>query len=121
MLMIEEDLTCVRIVEDSEVLAEMLGVILEFEDIRCCKTTSNFHMLLGPELWEGVTATLCDLDLGGPTTGRMILEYLVETRPEIKRVVLSAVSEVTTPEIVALAHIILVKPVGLGVIAEAVR
>lgn len=113
--------TCVRIVEDSDVLSEMLGLMMDFEGIRYCKTTSNFDLLLGPELWEGVTSVLCDLDLGGPTTGEMVLEYLRETHPWIKRVVLSAVVEVLTDRVGSLAHIVLAKPANLSDIAEAVR
>src|SRR5687768_14885471 len=92
----DEQETCVRIVEDSDTLADMLALMMELEEIRYCKTTTNFHILLGPELWVGVTAVLCDLDLGGPTTGEMVLEYLKETHPWIKRVVLSAVADVST-------------------------
>lgn len=113
--------TCVRIVEDSYALAEMLEVTFQLEGIRYCKTTANFEILLGPECWEDVTAVLCDLDLGGPITGEMILEYLKEEHPWVKRVVLSAVAEVSTARIRSLCHVVLLKPTDLFRIAEAVR
>jgi len=113
--------TCVRIVEDSDVLSDMLALMMELEGIRYCKTTNNFHLLIGPELWTGVSAVLCDLDLGGSTTGEMVLEYLKETHPWIKRVVLSAVADVSSERIKDLAHVALAKPTNQSCIAEAVR
>lgn len=121
MSVVEEIETCVRIVEDSDILTDMLGLMMELEGIRYCKTTHNFHLLLGPELWEGVTAVLCDLDLGGSTTGEMVLEYLKETHPWIKRVVLSAVADVSTERIRGLSHVALAKPTNQADIAKAVR
>lgn len=113
--------TCVRIVEDSGVLAEMLGVMMDFEGIRYCQTTDNFQALLGPMYWENVTAVLCDLDLGGPTTGEMILSYLKEAHPWVKRVVLSAIPDASSKRIQMLAHLVLIKPAEYSQIMEAVR
>jgi DNA-binding NtrC family response regulator len=116
-----DETKCVRIVEDSDVLAEMLGFLLDMEGVRHCKTTNNFQLLLGPDCWEGVTTVLCDLDLGGPITGVMVLEYLKETHPWIKRVVLSAVAEVRGERVLSLAHAVLAKPADLEKIVEAVQ
>lgn len=111
----------VRIVEDSRVLSDMLATTLELEGIRFSQTTSDFGSLLRPQAWEGISTVLCDLDLGGPITGEMVLEYLEANHPWIKRVVLSAVAEVSSSHIQSLAHVVLMKPSGLTNIVDAIE
>lgn len=112
----------IRIVEDSYVLAEMLGTVMQFERIRYSTTSDNFELLLTPDPWEGVTAVLCDLDLGNKKiNGEQILGYLAQHHPHIKRVVLSATAEITSEKIKSLAHATLTKPADLAGIIEALK
>ena len=111
----------VRIVEDSGLLVEMLGVMLDRRNIRYCSTSSRFGFLLTPAVWEGITTVLCDLDLGDEITGEMVLKYLQEHHPSIKRIVLSGAAQVSNPHLISLADVILVKPADITVMTEAIQ
>lgn len=118
-------MTAVRIVEDSEILAEMLGAILSLESIPHVSTTHNFQNLLDPEAWQGITHVLCDLNLTPHregVNGPEILAYLREHHPEIKRIVLSATADVDRDRTLldGLADVILQKPTDLPEIIGAI-
>lgn len=102
---------CVRLVEDNPDLVMLITRVLEpyVKKVELTVTDSNFTTLLDRESWYGVDVALIDVLLGEPDLdGRDILAWLKEERPDIRRVVLSAVGNVF-PELGELAHVVLTK------------
>lgn len=110
----------VRIVEDTPDLARLLPTLLDDDDIRCVVTTSNFGELLFPGPWQGVHVALVDFMLPG-ITGEVILRYLKDNFPNIRRILWTAAAELP-PDTVDLADVMFYKPVkDLGELIDAIR
>lgn len=114
----------VRVVEDSPLMAELVGMVLSTRGIESVHTSGLFHTLLRPEPWCGVTTAVVDLDLGDPdVAGTDVLAYLKEQHPSVRRVVLSATvaAQDASPELHALADVVLMKPCGIDDLLTALQ
>lgn len=95
--------------EDSPDLAMLVGYMLEPAGITLTVTGSDFSSLLAREPWQDVDVALVDILLGtNGVDGRDILRWLKQERPDIRRVVFSAVGNVF-PELEELADVVLTK------------
>lgn len=111
----------VRIVEDSDMIAEMLSVVLTHDGHHVCVTDRDFDWLLAPASWEGIDAVLCDLWLGDDTTGLDVLRYVTTYHPHIRRVLLTAAAldEDLVGQAAEFADAVLRKPSELDDIVKA--
>ena len=114
-------MTTVRVVDDDESIAGMLRVLLEHDGLTVALTTRDFHNLLNPTLWNGVDTALIDLNLGGDITGISVLTYLRTEHPQIRRVVLSAITDISEAHLGDLADAALTKPSDFAEILRQVR
>lgn len=102
----------VRIVDDEPIIGEMLSTLLSLEGIPNTVTSQDFDTLLAPERWEGITTALVDLNLSEDVSGEDVLAYLKEHHPNIRRIVLSAITDTADVKtrLGGLAHAVLTKP-----------
>lgn len=114
-------MTRVRIVDDSELLAEMLRDLLVHEGHGVTITTHDFGSLLNPDAWLNVEVALIDLYLAAEISGFDILDYLQRNHPDIRRVVLSGSSNDPTLEhhVHEYAHVVLPKPTNVDDVIAA--
>ena len=117
-------MTFIRVVEDDRVIADLLRMLLEHEGFTVAVTAEDFPLLLAPTLWEQVDTAIVDLQLNDPhINGVEILEYLTEHHPSVRRVVLSAVSDI--PNLIQalgpVADVVLRKPTDIAEIVKQVR
>lgn len=110
----------VRFVEDNPDLAMLIRHTLEPAGIELVLSDSDFGSLLAPEPWDGIDVALVDVLLGEPDIdGRDVLRWLKANRPEVRRVVFSAVGNVYV-ELEELADVVLTKgSVGTAALLSA--
>lgn len=108
----------VRIVEDNEDIAFMLGAMLIDADLDVVYTTADFEQLLTTDPWARIDVAICDLMLG-PVDGITILRYLRDEHPHIRRIAMTAA---LTEGVVAtgVAHRVLTKPFVTADMIEAI-
>lgn len=110
----------VHVVEDTPEIALMAKFLLEAEDRHeVVTTTEEFERVLHAEAWEGIDVAIVDLMLPG-VSGKEILLWLFEHRPEIRRVVMTA-SLPSAEEVMGLAQATLIKPFSLSDLTRAVE
>jgi ActR/RegA family two-component response regulator len=112
----------VRIVEDDPFIASMLELALPRYGIVPAVTAHGFERLLAPGPWVGVEAAVVDFMLGpGSIGGDVILTWLKENRPDIRRVLFSAVGGLGGARGVDLADVAVTKPTDIEALVEAIR
>lgn len=79
----------VRVVEDDPIVVEMLRVWLD-DDVALLVTADHFGETLLPGAWEDVDVAVVDFMLPG-LSGDVVLRYLTDVHPMVRRVVFSAV------------------------------
>ena len=122
----------VQIVEDDVELAHMLREQIRLSGHDARVWTSRFDLLLRPEPWEGVDGAIVDLWLERRgweqefPRALEVLNWLAEHRPNIRRVVYSAIDprNLTADQIErinGLAQAYLTKPTRTEIILGALR
>lgn len=109
----------VMVVEDNEDLARLLSEQLHTMGHTPVLWTSDFDKLLCLPPWQMIDVALVDMMLGGSPSGEDVLYWLALNRPEVRRIVHTAVAflaEAITPP----PHAILRKPVTHRQIQEAI-
>lgn len=87
----------------------LVGYMLEPAGIHLTVTSSGFGRLCEREAWHDVDVAIIDVLLGDEKIdGRDILRWLKTERPDIRRVVFSAVGNVY-PELEEMADVVLTK------------
>jgi hypothetical protein len=83
-------------------------------------TTSDFASLLGPEKWVGIQVAVVDFMLGTEMSGDRVLRWLQIHRPDIRRILFSAVTSlgILPNELIDAA---VVKPADVAELVEAIR
>lgn len=119
-------MTLVRVVEDDQLICDLLRMQLEHDGFDVAVTSRDFPILLAPELWEGVSCAVVDLQLNdNEINGVEVLAYLTSHHPGVRRVVLSAISVKDIPGLIAelgpYADKVLRKPSDFADIIRAVR
>lgn len=113
----------VRVVEDNEDIAYMLGIFSQdWPNVEMRFTLAHFGNLLTPEPWKQVDAALIDYHLAEPITGHTISEYLRLTHPHVRRVILTAAlldGSSLWERLRNSAHIVLSKPMTSDEVAAA--
>lgn len=111
----------VRIVEDTEDIASLMKILLETEQFEVSLTSRNFSDLLNPEPWEGIEAVLLDLSLP-EVSGLEVLRYLRGQEPQVRRVVLTALSpQDISQQVTDFAEVVLFKPAPMEAIVKALK
>jgi CheY-like chemotaxis protein len=111
----------VRVVEDHPDIATLLEETLPRFGIEVAVTTDNFADLLDHPAWDDVDVAIVDYNLG-ELTGGEILTWLDQHRPEIRRILFSAVAGVGHELGAELAHATLRKGlVDVEQIVETIR
>lgn len=83
----------ILVVEDSQVIAEMLQVLLELNGHTVQIVAHNFQNLVRPDstYWHDIDTLITDIALNHPSVdGCDILLYAMDHYPHVKRIVLSA-------------------------------
>lgn len=109
----------VRVVEDTPEIALLAKFLLEQSDHDVLTTTGEFDRVFRDEVWEGIDVAIVDLMLPG-VSGKEILLWLFEHRPDIRRVVMTA-SLPSAEEVMGLAEATLIKPFSLSDLIRAVE
>lgn len=111
----------VHLVEDHPDLAMLVRHLLEPTGIDLIHTGRLFATLLNRPPWQGVDVAIVDVLLGDPEIdGRDILRWLKVERPDIRRVVFSAVGNVYV-ELEELADVVLTKgSIGTAALLAAI-
>jgi DNA-binding response OmpR family regulator len=110
----------VLVVEDTIELAELFELWLSLAEIEAVTVSRDFDQLLAPQIWEGIEVAVVDLMLGDRISGVAILAWLYENRPDVRRIVCSAM-DLHDEEVTGAADVILRKPVTRDAFVEAVR
>lgn len=110
----------VRVVEDESAIADMARLFLEREDVVVLMTINDFGRMLTPGPWEDVDVAVVDYMLGGAITGDVILRYLADTHPTIRRVMFSAVGSLESTD-TTYADAVVLKPSSPEDLWRAVR
>lgn len=108
----------VLIVEDHEDVARLLQVLLESEGIEVAGVVLG-SVACDPGCWEGVDAAVIDMHMP-EVGGADVIRWLAEHRPDIRRVVATALSEIPL-DVRALADDVIQKPFDMDRLMEALR
>lgn len=100
----------VRLVEDYPDLIMLVRHVLEPSGVDLVVTDHDFADLLAREPWHDIDTAIIDIHLGEPDiTGIDVLAWLKAERPDIRRVVFSAVTNGYLKELERLADRVLTK------------
>jgi DNA-binding NtrC family response regulator len=110
----------VLVVEDSLELARLVELTFRPLGIETISVTSNFDLktLTLAIDWERVDVAIIDQFLGD-VDGKELLAWIAAVHPRIRRILFTGDSQVDEREVNA--HQILIKPVNLWTLEEAVR
>lgn len=111
----------VRVIDDESMIVTLVGDVIRRagHEVRGSVTESDVRRLFDPAEWDDVDAVLCDLTMPG-ISGAQLLAYVAQVAPHVRRVLLTGNDAARRPDDID-AHVILEKPMDLGVILDALE